>query len=296
MFKKIALVTAVMLAVSACGSSKKDDDNHVSTAVSPTVVKATAVGTTPVSVSVNAIEKQKRAELREQDIPTGGASYILRVNGKAYKQGENVNLLEHLPANGVGDVNIAHEFNGNTNINVHKNNIQITENQVLRGYRQNYSVVAGVQTTGLHNHNLPAVGHSDERSEMEIDIVKGHATPEMSLPKTGTYQYSGAAFTPTETGRLNYSVNFDKRYGSGNIVGLPRTGDVVLKQAPIGTFGHVNGSLDGTSVMGAGIEGKATFNNGNSSDYKLGFFGNNAEEISGIVQHENGNIGFGGKR
>lgn len=292
MFKKIALVTAVMLAVSACGSSKKDDDNHVSTAVSPTVVKATAVGTTPVSVAVNTIEKQKRAEFGGLD----SMDYVLRVNGKAYKKGENVNLLEHLPANGVGDVNVAHEFNSNTNINVHNNNRQITENQVLRGYRQNYSVVAGVQTTGLHNQNVPLVGHSDERSEMEIDIVKGHATPEMSLPKTGTYQYSGAAFTPTETGRLNYSVDFDKRHGSGNIVGLPRTGDVVLEQAPIGTFGHVNGSLDGTSVMGAGIEGKATFNNGNSSDYKLGFFGNNAEEISGIVQHENGNIGFGGKR
>ena len=95
---------------------------------------------------------------------------------------------------------------------------------------------------------------------------------------------------------FSYTVNFDKRTGSGKIVGLDTFGIITLTEGNIAKI-----SLQGKDVVG--IESAAIAAKSDSSDgrYTLGFFGSEAQEVTGIAKISNKwganeTIGFGGQR
>ena len=150
-------------------------------------------------------------------------------------------------------------------------------------YRQNYSLIAGIKPTS-YSIQGPGVNETEPISDEDYLTIKG--TPTKTLPEAGKATYSGAAFDGKNKGVLNYSVDFKERTGEGNITGLGEK--VVLNKGSITHIDH-NNEIDGSRLEGHGIKGSS-----NKGDSALGFFGANAEEIVGTVNH--GEIGFAGSR
>lgn len=129
----------------------------------------------------------------------------------------------------------------------------------------------------------PGVNESLPFDEVYI-LVKGNTTK--NLPSAGQYAYSGIASDGSNQGALAYSVDFDTRTGSGKITGIGS--EISLNEADIQASSYTN-EVDNSTISGYGISGTS-----NRGDYRLGFFGPNAEEIVGTVN--NGEIGFAGSR
>ncbi|MDG6234762.1 factor H binding protein domain-containing protein [Glaesserella parasuis] len=139
-------------------------------------------------------------------------------------------------------------------------------------YNQKYSVVAGDYSARQGRLNGSWI---DESSFSNIQI-KGLKTQENAVPNEGSAIYLGKAFKGQTAGELTYNVNFATRIGSGSILGLP-VGQVTLGEA---------------NINGTALSGKAN-SNGN---YRLEFFGPNAEEIGGKMSLDGNNYGLAGTR
>lgn len=107
------------------------------------------------------------------------------------------------------------------------------------------------------------------------------------------FSYAGQAFNQNSVGSLEYHINFNTRSGHGAISGLD-TGAISLNNANIGTVTH--GNPDDSSLAMLGIQGTAKFADGRADGkYTLGIFGNEAQEIAGMISEQDVNtIGFGG--
>ncbi|MCT8763489.1 colicin transporter [Glaesserella parasuis] len=139
-------------------------------------------------------------------------------------------------------------------------------------YNQKYSVVSGDYSARQGRLNGSWI---DESSFSNIQI-KGLKTQENAVPNEGSAIYLGKAFKGQTAGELTYNVNFATRIGSGSISGLP-VGQVTLGEA---------------NINGTALSGKAN-SNGN---YRLEFFGPNAEEIGGKMSLDGNNYGLAGTR
>ena len=166
--------------------------------------------------------------------------------------------------------------------NAEGNNYTVTRSGKAHIYRQNYSLIAGINPTDATVEG-PGVNKSEKLDDTYI-LIKGQAT--QTLPTAGKFDYSGIASDGASQGKLAYSVDFDSRKGSGKITGIGS--DINLNEASIREGSHTN-EIDNTVIKGHGIQG--TSNRGN---YALGFFGPNAEEIVGTVNDRE--IGFAGSR
>ena len=169
--------------------------------------------------------------------------------------------------------------------NASGNNYTVTRSGKAHIYRQNYSLIAGINPTNTTVRG-PQVNESENFDDSYI-LIKGQAT--QTLPTAGKFDYSGIASDGASQGKLAYSVDFDNRKGSGKITGVGS--DINLHEASIREGSYTN-EIDNTEIKGYGIQGSS-----NRGDYALGFFGPNAEEIVGTVDdHQNGEIGFAGSR
>lgn len=201
-----------------------------------------------------------------------------------------------MPKNEVGDVTVVQKLEKN----VDGTNYHATEVQKWRGYRQDYSIVAGYERDREKStSNIPGLG-SPWDAEDSLESVKGQTTAADKLPTTGTYNYSGHAFTQNErNGKLSYDVNFETRTGKGEITGINQSGKITLDEGSISHrhVPHTNEDLDKSTISGMSISSTAKSEKMGSGNYTLGFFGPNAEEIAGVVKQNNdGVVGFGGKR
>ena len=152
-------------------------------------------------------------------------------------------------------------------------------------YRQNYSLIAGINPTKATLRG-PDINKSENLDDTYI-LIKGQTT--QTLPTSGKFDYSGIASDGASKGKLAYSVDFDSRKGSGKITGVGS--DINLHEASIREGSYTN-EIDNTVINGHGIEGSS-----NRGSYRLGFFGPDAEEIVGTVDdRNNGEIGFAGSR
>lgn len=311
MFKKVILAASIMLALGACAgdyektkhkrastqsteqSSQTSQSSSTNTNNATNNSQQTNTKTAGITIQVAEVNKIKQAELESEFGKNArGAAYTLKVGSKTYQSGDVLDVSDHMPKNTVTDVAISHTGTKN----VDGKNYYITEHQKIRGYRQDYSVIAGYQRTGIAS-NIEGQYTGAVDDEMEVIFAKGQVTAENALPKTGTYNYSGAAFANNDTdGKLSYDVNFDKRIGSGKITGIESAGDITLHEGSIQAISHTNEEVDNSTIRGMGIESSATSARGQSGTYTLGFFGPNAEEIVGVVNSNAGEVGFGGKR
>lgn len=78
---------------------------------------------------------------------------------------------------------------------------------------------------------------------MYLGDIRGVATDEDKLPKAGSFQYEGRAFggngvlskesLDNHNGVFRYTIDFDRRKGSGSIEGMEQYGKIKLEEAAI---------------------------------------------------------------
>ena len=161
-----------------------------------------------------------------------------------------------------------------------------TVSSVQKAYNQDYSVVVGNGTVTKTNDSYNG---TQTDTTFAVSKVAGYATPDKAVPTTGSAEYQGKAFSKEGSGDLNYTVNFDKRTGSGRITDIAETGRIDLAEGKLGKVG-----IGGKTVTG--VSAAASAENGSKGTYRLGLFGKAAEEIAGSAKLPESEIGFGGKR
>lgn len=199
--------------------------------------------------------------------------------GKRSSSGSNLDLSGYP----IKELALNQDFQETATVNVKGNDYTATRSGKAHIYRQNYSLIAGINSTDTTVKG-PGLDKSIKRTDIYI-LIKGEATK--TLPTVGKFDYSGIASDGASKGKLAYSVDFDSRKGSGKITGMGS--DINLNEASIQETSHTN-EIDNTVIKGLGILGSS-----NRGDYKLGFFGPNAEEIVGTVDvSKSSKIGFAG--
>ena len=273
-------LAALVLPACGGGGSQPSVESTV-TRTSVTAPAATVAASSSQSDSQQSPENTGRSNASDTEALQGGSfrsaesmavqPYSVTINGHTHADGQKIVLDDF----SVSAFNIIPTSSGGS----------------IRAYRQQHSIIAGYlgaeRTIGKDNDGKDI----KIREPMRIGLVTG--SPTQTLPETGKYTYSGQAFGDSGTGRLNYQVDFDARKGSGSITGIEETGNITLNEADIKNVVYDN-PLDGTRIVGKGIEGSAQTEKKGSGDYALTFFGADAEEIGGKVYHAGGEIGVGG--
>lgn len=160
---------------------------------------------------------------------------------------------------GLTDNNYAIYANVRAAVNDKAINENINAYGLLRAYRQPHSII------------LASI--SDEIKSYDI---QGRSA--RHLPKNDKFTYTGKAFTDTQIGDLSYTIDFDNQSGYGFISNI--SNGITLHQSQIQDTVFKRGLQ--THIHTKGIEGIASSPYG-SSTYRLGFFGNNGEEIAGLI-------------
>lgn len=274
----IALSVLILLAFSACGGSGEPSVESTSTHTMSTTTTVSAQSPSqsdaaPVAVRDTQVNTVSRPRAFRSVAAEPVRHYTVTINGHTHAGGKKIEL---------GDFAMS-AFS----------NIPTADNGVVRGYRQKHSIIAGY----LGPKRVIAKDNDGKevtmQDPMRVGLIKGNITE--ALPDSGKFTYSGEAFSDKSVGRLNYQVDFNSRKGSGSVTGIAETGAITLKEADIKNVVHDN-ALDGSRVIGKGIEGEADTQKKGRGDYSLIFFGPNAEEIGGVVYHPGGEVGVGGSR
>lgn len=286
--QKISAVTIIALGLAACSSGSDSNGNNQPN-VNPSVTNPsngnTSVNATPrVDFSVSYQGLKSNANEAVQDLAKEFGvddatlqSYTVKLGNQTSK-GKELNLsgypLKKLALN--------QDFQETAIARAEGKNYTITQSGKAHIYRQNYSLIAGINPTKATLRG-PDINKSENFNDSYI-LIKGQTT--QTLPTAGKFDYSGIASDGASQGKLAYSVDFDSRKGSGKITGIGN--DINLNEASIREVSHTN-EIDNTVIKGHGIQGSSSRGN-----YALGFFGPNAEEIVGTVNDDE--IGFAGSR
>lgn len=258
--------------------------NTAANANNPTNSGNTAINNPPprvdFSVSYGGLKTNAIEDIQKlaKDLGAPGAtvkSYNVTL-GNQSSSGSNINLSGYP----LKELKLNQNFQETAIANASGNNYTVTRSGKAHIYRQNYSLIAGINPTNTTVRGS-GVNESEKLDDTYI-LIKGQTT--QTLPIAGKFNYSGIASDGKTRGNLAYSVDFDSRKGSGKITGIGS--DINLNEASIGEVSHTN-EIDNTVIKGHGIQGSS-----NRGNYALGFFGPKAEEIVGTVN--DGEIGFAG--
>lgn len=231
---------------------------------------------------------------------TISSNYELQLNGKTYRSKDKIDLsglkpgLNTLPFKSFITQTVGSSPSYKT----------VSEGE-LRLYKQNYSVFAG---TFIKKSFDPAEPDQVEEENTfgfgDVGLMNGHITPYSKLPKEGVYTYNGKAFNEKDEGTLKYTINFEKRQGSGSISGMNEFGNIKLNQASIKPITDKHPVLkNGGEIAGAAVSEKL-----GEGKYFLGIFGPDAQEVIGVadfvkpgndeqgIEQEDVEVGFGGQR
>ena len=274
--QKISAVTIIALSLAACSSSSDSTGNNMPNA-NPSTTNSSAFSVSYQGLKSNANEAVQHLAKEFGVDDAALQSYTVKLGNQTSK-GKDLDLsgypLKKLALN--------QNFQETAIVRAEGKNYTITQSGKAHIYRQNYSLIAGVNPEKA-TLNGPDINKSENLDDSYI-LIKGQAT--QTLPTAGKFDYSGIASDGAIQGKLAYSVDFDSSKGSGKITGIGS--DINLNEASIREVSHTN-EIDNTVIKGHGIQGSS-----NRGDYALGFFGPNAEEIVGTVN--DGEIGFAGSR
>ena len=282
--QKISAVTVIALSLAACSSGSDSNGNNQPN-VNPSVTNPSNANATPrvdFSVSYEGLKSNANEAVQHlaKEFGVDDAalqSYTVKLGNQTSK-GKELNLsgypLKKLALN--------QDFQETAIARAEGKNYTIIQSGKAHIYRQNYSLIAGINPTKATLRG-PDINKSENFDDSYI-LIKGQTT--QTLPTAGKFDYSGIASDGASQGKLAYSVDFDSRKGSGKITGVGS--DINLHEASIREGSYTN-EIDNTEIKGYGIQGSS-----NRGDYALGFFGPNAEEIVGTVN--DGEIGFAGSR
>ncbi len=279
---KVFALSIIALGLTACSSNGTANNGNNSLVSGPGVATQGAVVTSFYSVKedvrkdVNSWATQKGFKPGEVEL----ASVTLQV-GSVSSKGSNINLFDVVPAqNKVQKVDTV----TTARVKAGGDNYELISKGQAHIYRQNYSLIAGLSERERIEKDPSGIERNLGVDDDSVDfVVKGSTTK--ILPAVGKFNYTGLATNGEKQGALSYTVDFKEKNGKGEITGIGEN-SITLSEAPIKEFSHTN-EFDNTVIKGHGIE---------SSNYKLGFFGPNAEEIVGAVTQGTNSIGFAGSR
>lgn len=279
---KVFALSMIALGLAACSSNGTANNGNNSLVSGPGVATQGAVVTSFYSVKedvrkdVNSWATQKGFKPGEVEL----ASVTLQV-GSVSSKGSNINLFDVVPAqNKVQEVDTV----TTARVKAGGDNYELISKGRAHIYRQNYSLIAGHSELKRIEKDPSGIERNLGVDDDSVDfVVKGSTTK--ILPAAGKFNYTGIATNGEKQGALSYTVDFKEKNGKGEITGIGEN-SITLSEAPIKEFSHTN-EFDNTVIKGQGIEG---------SNYKLGFFGPNAEEIVGAVTQGTNSIGFAGSR
>ena len=156
---------------------------------------------------------------------------------------------------------------------------EIAENTTLRGYRGSYAstfVSAPLQKI-----------YAEYPAQQPYGIASRAAvqTESFDLPYSGQFSYRGYAFNndPANDARFDYTIDYGRRRGWGEIGTSKVQGRQILEEAPIRDNFKTLDSLSGEGVKNAVVKndsGRAI------GAYSLLIAGPNAEEIVGEVRYD----------
>lgn len=279
---KVFALSIIALGLAACSSNGTANNGNNSLVSGPGVATQGAVVTSFYSVKegvrkdVNSWATQKGFKPTEVEL----TSVTLQV-GSVSSKGSNINLFDVVPAqNKVQEVDTV----TTARVKAGGDNYELISKGRAHIYRQNYSLIAGHSELKRIEKDPSGIERNLGVDDDSVDfVVKGSTTK--ILPAAGKFNYTGIATNGEKQGALSYTVDFKEKNGKGEITGIGEN-SITLSEAPIKEFSHTN-EFDNTVIKGQGIEG---------SNYKLGFFGPNAEEIVGTVTEGTNSIGFAGSR
>lgn len=279
---KVFALSMIALGLTACSSNGTANNGNNSLVSGPGVATQGAVVTSFYSVKedvrkdVNSWATQKGFKPGEVEL----ASVTLQV-GSVSSKGSNINLFDVVSAqNKVQKVDTV----TTARVKAGGDNYELISKGQAHIYRQNYSLIAGLSERERIEKDPSGIERNLGVDDDSVDfVVKGSTTK--ILPAVGKFNYTGIATNGEKQGALSYTVDFKEKNGKGEITGIGEN-SITLSEAPIKEFSHTN-EFDNTVIKGQGIEG---------SNYKLGFFGPNAEEIVGAVTQGTNSIGFAGSR
>ena len=274
--QKISAVTIIALSLAACSSGSDSTGNNMPNA-NPSTTNSSAFSVSYKGLKSNANEAVQHLAKEFGVDDAALQSYTVKLGNQTSK-GKDLDLSGYP----VKKLALNQNFQETAIVRAEGKNYTITQSGKAHIYRQNYSLIAGVNPEKA-TLNGPGINKSENLDDSYI-LIKGQAT--QTLPTAGKFDYSGIASDGVSQGKLAYSVDFDSRKGSGKITGIGS--DINLNEASIREGSHTN-EIDNTVIKGHGIQGSS-----NRGDYALGFFGPNAEEIVGTVN--DGEIGFAGSR
>ena len=286
--QKISAATIIALSLAACSSGSDSNGNNQPN-VNPSVTNPsngnTSTNATPrVDFSVSYEGLKSNANEAVQHLAKEFGVDDAALQSYTVKLGNQTSKGKDLDLSGYPLKKLAlnQDFQETAIARAEGKNYTITQSGKAHIYRQNYSLIAGINPTKATLRG-PDINKSENFDDSYI-LIKGQAT--QTLPTAGKFDYSGIASDGASQGKLAYSVDFDSRKGSGKITGVGS--DINLHEASIREGSYTN-EIDNTEIKGYGIQGSS-----NRGDYALGFFGPNAEEIVGTVN--DGEIGFAGSR
>ncbi|WP_448979498.1 factor H binding protein domain-containing protein [Neisseria sp.] len=286
--QKISAATIIALSLAACSSGSDSNGNNQPN-VNPSVTNPsngnTSTNATPrVDFSVSYEGLKSNANEAVQHLAKEFGVDDAALQSYTVKLGNQTSKGKDLDLSGYPLKKLAlnQDFQETAIARAEGKNYTITQSGKAHIYRQNYSLIAGINPTKATLRG-PDINKSENFDDSYI-LIKGQTT--QTLPTAGKFDYSGIASDGASQGKLAYSVDFDSRKGSGKITGVGS--DINLHEASIREGSYTN-EIDNTEIKGYGIQGSS-----NRGDYALGFFGPNAEEIVGTVN--DGEIGFAGSR
>lgn len=270
----ILAASAVSLVLTACSSSSGNGDGNGGSNDTRAVV--TPLVSFPITDGAIKARIQEDADERGYTLD----EYSIQIGDKTYKDGNGIDLKE---------------FGMGTNVLSYKDTLKTThsdgraytqeETYGLYLFQQKYSSISGLELESfvLKNANGEIIAQDkqgDPSFNESFDItIKGDATK--TLPATGKFNYVGDAWFDGKTkGKLSYAVDFGAKSGSGQVTGH-KDGIIDLLKASIDNMPVYN-DLDDSKIEAKGILGKAAIN-GKEGEYRLRFFGPNAEEMMGEV-------------
>lgn len=159
------------------------------------------------------------------------------------------------------------------------------DTEIIRIYKQPNSIVIGRGVT--HYKVGDTTFPTDKAHGLEMQYMVGNATTKLPEYGAGTYHYTGKAFDRDSEGSFKYQINFDNKQGEGEIKLDGHTITLlpyIIDGNPLLSVYHLGTDAD-TTFKGFGILGgvKSTDPNWKGEYYKLGIFGNNAQEVAGHI-------------
>lgn len=317
MLKSLTMVTLLTMGVIGCASNNKDASSvPIYTPIKTT--PSTSTGSKTQEIHIKGDRTTTAQQATEGLIyNTQLSSLQMTLNGKTYQMDETIDWSKFGQGLNVLDVSIQRKGTV-TNPTNSAQQIPFTEKATGQLYVYNTPNATMILTKGKQSTINSSVQNTSEedKAPSNMTILTGNITPKETLEKMkNKFTYNGIALTnlgkdeggqnaKLEQGQFKYTVDFANRTGSGEVTGLS-LGQINLQK---GNFEYIFSSspeegFDPRNQQALSVVGDAHTNSRKDGFYFINFFGNQAEEVGGLIEFDSINndrdiidIGIHGKR